>query len=129
MFASSEGHIDIVRILLEHGADADAHNKFGLTVLTSASYKGHTEIVQILLEYGANVDACYDVDDDDADDDDVDKTALMAASLKSHFNIVQLLIKHGANPHIKNQFGETAFTIATDINIKNILTIYQNNEQ
>ncbi len=49
--------VQIVRLLIAHGADAKAENKEGLTPLHCAVYQGHREIVQLLLAAGAEVNA------------------------------------------------------------------------
>ena len=54
MFASFEGHVDIVQILLQAKANPDLQNETGATALLLASMKGHLDIVQQLLECGAN---------------------------------------------------------------------------
>ena len=53
MAASHEGHIDIVKLLLDKGADVNAKSKDGDTALKAASVKGHTEIVELLKAHGA----------------------------------------------------------------------------
>ena len=58
MLASSEGHLDIVQILLQAKAIPDLQNKNGDTVLLIAAAKGHSDIVQQLLECGANPNIC-----------------------------------------------------------------------
>ena len=58
MCASSEGHLDIVQILLQAKAIPDLQNKNGDTVLLIAAAKGHSDIVQQLLECGANPNIC-----------------------------------------------------------------------
>ena len=51
--ASSNGHTETVKVLLEHGADVHANND---GALRSASYKGHTETVKLfLIEYDMKV--------------------------------------------------------------------------
>ena len=57
MAASSEGHAEIVRLLLEAGADKDMKDgtsRSNLTALMLATSKGHVEIVSLLLDAGAN---------------------------------------------------------------------------
>ena len=54
MYASLEGHLDVVQILLQAKAIPDLQNKNGDTVLLLAAAKGHADIVQQLLECGAN---------------------------------------------------------------------------
>jgi hypothetical protein len=53
-FAADRGSLDIVRMLLEHGADVNAKDTFyNVTPLTWALDKGHVEIVRLLLDKGA----------------------------------------------------------------------------
>jgi ankyrin repeat protein len=54
MIASKYGHIEIIRLLIQYGADIDAQNHQGQTSLMLASKYGHKECVQLLLEKGAN---------------------------------------------------------------------------
>jgi ankyrin repeat protein len=50
-FAADRGHVEIVKLLLERGADPDAADSFyHQTPLASAAYKGNAEVVRILLE-------------------------------------------------------------------------------
>jgi len=51
--ASQEGHREIVKLLLEKGADANAKDKDGKTPLDRALSEGHTEIVKLLREANA----------------------------------------------------------------------------
>ena len=50
MHASSAGHAEVVRLLLEAGAAKDLHGfGSGTTALGCAAAAGHAEIVQLLL--------------------------------------------------------------------------------
>jgi ankyrin repeat protein len=53
--AAAYGHADIVKLLLEKGADVNKGNEGGERPLHYASRHGHTEVVKILLEHGADV--------------------------------------------------------------------------
>jgi hypothetical protein len=86
MFASEMGHLNVVQLLVDEGADINAKSNNGLTALMIASGIGHREIVQLLIAEGADVNAKKDNGE----------TALMLASQKGHREIVQLLIAEGA---------------------------------
>jgi hypothetical protein len=51
--ASSEGHVDVARVLLEHGAVATARDVGGRTPLHEASKQGYVKLARVLLEHGA----------------------------------------------------------------------------
>ena len=54
MKASGNGHIEIVKTILDHNANVDIQNDLGETALTFASFNGHIDCVRLLLENGAN---------------------------------------------------------------------------
>lgn len=51
--AAQNGHLPVVKTLLEHGSRTEVQYNFGLTPLQQAAVKAHKPIVQILLQYGA----------------------------------------------------------------------------
>ena len=85
---SAVGHLEIVQLLLDNGADVNVDDD-GVTALWNASAAGHFEIVQLLLDNGADVNANGDRYDC--------ITALIAASKEGHLEIVQLLLDNGAD--------------------------------
>jgi ankyrin repeat protein len=48
--ASREGHLEVVRVLLERGAYATPRDEDGRTVLHQVWFSGQMKIVRILLE-------------------------------------------------------------------------------
>ena len=50
MLAAQDGHVEIVRLLLESGADKHLAMNDGRTALIVAPQRGHLEIVELLLE-------------------------------------------------------------------------------
>src|SRR6267143_7002720 len=61
-YAAREGHLHIVRLLLEHGADPNLPEELapdGLA-LYWACCKNHLEIAELLLQHGANPNAGVD---------------------------------------------------------------------
>lgn len=53
--ASAEGHVDVVRYLLERGAEVDEAPAGRSTALIVASWEGHREIVRLLISSRADV--------------------------------------------------------------------------
>ncbi|XP_050294137.1 ankyrin repeat and KH domain-containing protein 1-like isoform X2 [Anthonomus grandis grandis] len=109
MEAASAGHLDIVRLLVHHGADVNAQSTSGNTPLMYACAGGHTEVsileevVKFLLENGANVE----------DHNENGHTPLMEAASAGHVALAKILLMHGAgiNTH-SNEFKESALTLA-----------------
>lgn len=54
MYACREGHIEIVRILLDKGADYNRCDKYGYAPGNVASERGHSDIVSVINEYSRN---------------------------------------------------------------------------
>jgi hypothetical protein len=81
------GNTEMVRLLLDRGADVRARDGFtGFSTLQMAAYYGHTDTCSLLLERGADLAA---VDRDG-------KTALQLAKGRGFTEIVRLLHQHGA---------------------------------
>ncbi len=53
MVASSQGHVEIVQLLLRAGVNANATDEKGRTALMWARRQGHDEIVSLLQQNGA----------------------------------------------------------------------------
>ena len=79
--------IDVVRRLLEHGADPNIRTNH-TTPLHQASSHGSLEVARLLLSYGANVD----------EKDENSKTPLQVVASRRHEEMAKLLIEHGAVP-------------------------------
>ncbi len=103
------GHLDVVKLLLEKGADVQAVNGGGFTPLHLASYGGHRDVVQYLLEKGADMNAT---------NEQMNLTALDFAFLKElqarKLNVAPLLIERGAKFDVnkRNRFGYTPLDMA-----------------
>ena len=54
--AAAYGHVGIVKLLLENGADVNRHNEGGVTPLHYAARHGHVNAMSMLLDHGADPD-------------------------------------------------------------------------
>lgn len=53
-YACDRGHVEVVKVLLEHGADVNVKDTFyNATPLSWAAFKGHIEVIRLLLSKGA----------------------------------------------------------------------------
>lgn len=50
MEASQEGHLELVRFLLEYGANVNAVTQTNDTALTYACENGHTDVAELLIQ-------------------------------------------------------------------------------
>jgi ankyrin repeat protein len=86
LLAADEGHINIVRLLVERRSKIDARDNDGKTALIVAAARGDADIVQCLLQHGADVNA----------KDRFDNTALQKAEKHGGPAVTQLLRSAGA---------------------------------
>lgn len=93
--AAARGYADIVKLLLENGADCTDDDNYAIQI---ASEKGHTEIVKLLLEAGADCTAN-------------DNWAVRRAAECGHTDVVKLLLEAGADCTAR---GNRAIQIASE---------------
>jgi ankyrin repeat protein len=84
--AISQNHPDVVKLLLENGADPN-HHVLGARPLHHAAYYGYPQIVSLLIDHGADINAKSISDN---------KTPLAIAIQHKHLDVVELLKKAGA---------------------------------
>jgi len=101
MVAADEGHVDTVKLLLQHKASPDLQNRLGGTALMLACFKGHLEVITELLKAGADVNT----------KSNDGYTALMQATFKSDktaVQIINLLLDQKADINAQDINGYTA---------------------
>ena len=88
--AAYYGHLEMMKLLLDHGADVNITGKYNQTALhwsmRAISWRDQKEIVQLLIERGVNINH----------KDAKGKTALSMAKNRSSKGVIELLKKHGA---------------------------------
>ena len=55
--AAANGHVDVVKVLIQNGADVNAVDEYKFTALHLAARHGHVDIAKVLIENGADVNA------------------------------------------------------------------------
>ncbi|KAM6207571.1 ankyrin repeat and SOCS box protein 3 isoform 2-T2 [Sarcoramphus papa] len=101
--AVENGHADIVKFLLQHGANVKGpHSWSGWNSLHQASFQGCTEIMKILLEKGASKEC----------KDDFGITPLFVAAQYGKLESLRLLVSHGADVNCQAKDRATPLLIA-----------------
>lgn len=148
--AVAGGRNDVVRYLLEQGADPDVQNEDGITAIMYAAREGDNSLVNELLAFKADPNitdkhgmtplmyAVMKNQDNDhleviktllqhqADPDmqnNKGETALMLAALKDDYDVAELLVEHGANTMLQNNHGRMAFDLTIDERLEELLSV------
>ncbi|XP_014671481.1 PREDICTED: ankyrin-1-like [Priapulus caudatus] len=103
MMAVNKGDEAVVRMLLSHGADANAADSYGQTTLYQAACFDRLDIVRLLLEAGADPNVAQNMSE---------KMPLMMAVNKGKEAVVQMLLSHGADANAANSYGVTSLHVA-----------------
>src|SRR5437867_3024831 len=87
LVAARNGHAEIVRLLIAHGAPPDSANAMGETALYLAAEYGHDDVIKALIAAHASVDARAKGN----------LTPLDVATMYGRFGAVKLLLAAGAD--------------------------------
>jgi uncharacterized protein len=100
------GGVEAVRLLLDRGADVDAHGRGWMTgtPLNSAAAGGHTDVARLLLDSGADPDARQASG----------WTPLHSSARNGDLGLIELLLSRGADPAAANDDGVTVLSLAED---------------
>lgn len=102
--AAMEGHMEVIKTLLQNKANVNAQGGFHGNALRAASHQGHLEAVRLLLDHKADVDLPA------ADS----FTAIRAAIVMDRQDVVRLLLERGAKVNLSKPGIETP--LITSIN-------------
>ncbi|CAL4062159.1 unnamed protein product [Meganyctiphanes norvegica] len=103
--SASQGHTEMVALLLEFGADVNQINSEGVTALGLASAKGGTEVVRLLVQAGASLTS----------KDKQNQTPMVMAAQQGHLDVVKYLLScdwPGPNGLLKNQAHQSLVAAA-----------------
>lgn len=115
LFAANNGHLDLLKALVQVGANIEDRSNNWKTPLNWAATWGHLSCVKYLVSAGANI-STYDAKG---------VTPLMAATQKGDVEIVQYLLDQGADPVVKNVFNGTALSIARIQNNTQLISLLE----
>jgi ankyrin repeat protein len=102
IYAAINGHVGVVRVLLEGGANIESANAYQQTALHFAAYYGQLEVCRLLLERGAKVDTV----------EKGKETPLHLAASLGHLPVVTLLVGRGADVWLRNCENQTESDLA-----------------
>lgn len=91
-WAISRGHLNVIQLLLSHGADPTG-NSHDSSPLSSAATRGYDDIVRLLLERGVDVDTPCGWN----------RSALIAACDRGRLSTAEILLNSGANINAESE--------------------------
>ncbi|MDE6737370.1 MAG: ankyrin repeat domain-containing protein [Treponemataceae bacterium] len=100
--AIENNNLEQAKVCIKLGADVNAKDDNGMTVLMTAAIAGNTDIAELLIKAGAEMHV----------EGDNGLTALMTAAYSGNKDTAELLIKAGADMNAKNNDGLTALMYA-----------------
>jgi ankyrin repeat protein len=102
-FAAGWGSIEIVELLLSHGADVDARDYGNRTPLHAAVMQNHQEVVRILVAADADLEAR----------NDYGRTPLLLVARETgSVEMGALLLELGADVNVRDRSGESPLDLA-----------------
>ncbi len=117
VMAAYEGHTDIVKLLLEAGADVKAVDpSMKATALHAAAYAGRTEAARLLIQHHIDINKQGPKNG---------YTALHDAIWQNNIETARVLIEAGANLNLKAHSGETPLDFAKSRNRKEIVVMIE----
>nr|MDO8110325.1 ankyrin repeat domain-containing protein [Candidatus Sigynarchaeota archaeon] len=117
MKAAAFGKVEVIKYLLDNGADITARDAKGSTALLYAASEGEDEAVRILLERGALIN----------EKNDLNWNALMQACFKGHYSTAKLLLERGSpTDEIDDEKGATTLWLAKQSGNAKLVELLQN---
>ena len=101
--AAQDGYVDVVRLLLDRGAEVNGQASGEMTPIHYAAWYAHADVVRLLLDRGAEVNV----------KDNAGLTPLHYAAKDVYVDVIMLLLNRGADVNAKDNDGWTPLHDAT----------------
>jgi len=119
MYASEAGRLDVVKYLVENGADVNVksfHKRTRGTALIYASSNNRIDVMAYLLDHGANINETTD---------GAEESSLFWTVAKGYVEATELLLKRGIMTDLKNHKGDTAQDLGRNLNRTQLVNLIE----
>ena len=113
-WASRGVHEDLVRFLVERGADVNAREASGVMPLHSLIFRGERDLVELVVARGADVNARLAQG----------QTPLLFAVQGGFTGIADILLKNGADPEAGDLLGNTPLLLAASHGREDLVELF-----
>lgn len=96
------GKVDVVKLLLERGADKNGQDSYGQSLVMTAASNHHVDVLAALIAAGADINA----------QNQYHITPLSVAAEQGHLDEVKMLVAAGAKVNARDTAGGTALSVA-----------------
>ena len=116
--AISSGNKELIKEIIDRGAQLETWGMHKRTPLIKAAAKGDSEMVKMLIDAGANINGRSDFG----------STALLQATEAGHLSVVKLLLRHGADVALADKNQRTPIHGAVDRLRPEVLKVFLNRD-
>jgi ankyrin repeat protein len=102
MYAAHQGWLDVVQLLLQHGADTNAVGSDGRSALAAAVQSNSVAVVQALIDHGADISAT----------NSIGQNVLFHAAREGHVYMLEFLAQRGLSVSAVDNLGRTLLMVA-----------------
>lgn len=110
--AAKEGHADVVKFLLTHGANSSLQCQFTNTALHIATQNEHADVVKILAAHAVQTTNVVHTDNNIDLPGNINQTALHMAVRNESIDIIKTLLFYGSNGNCPDASRNTALHVA-----------------
>lgn len=111
--AAGAGHLNIVKLLIEHGADVNHHTKNLSTPVRAACFDGRLDVIRYLVNHKADINL----------PNIYNNTCLMITAYKGHVAVVEFLLENDALLNEQANCGATALHYAAECGHLDVCTV------